>query len=176
MTKNTRLDNFEKLVEKTPSSFINRFKQFKKDKKWQDKSSMISIQVLENLKQKGWTQKKLSKELGVSAQQVNKIIKGNENLTLETICKLESVLDITIIDIVDHISINKIEVSSVKIKAKSTPSTSLSSIFSASPSIYEDNTKLNYTKTKGVKMQIVYNKTDYTKTSKNLSAKLKEAI
>jgi plasmid maintenance system antidote protein VapI len=35
--------------------------------------------------------------MNVSAQQVNKIVSGRENLTLETIVKLENVLDISIL-------------------------------------------------------------------------------
>jgi plasmid maintenance system antidote protein VapI len=35
--------------------------------------------------------------MNVSAQQVNKIVSGRENLTLETIVKLEDVLDISIL-------------------------------------------------------------------------------
>ena len=45
-------------------------------------------------------QKTLAELLGVSAQQVSKILKGKENLTLDTISKLEKVLGISIIEVV----------------------------------------------------------------------------
>ena len=37
--------------------------------------------------------------MDVSPQYINKVVKGNENLTLETISKIESVLGITLIEI-----------------------------------------------------------------------------
>jgi len=37
--------------------------------------------------------------MGVSRQQVSKIVKGQENLTFETVSKLENALGITIIEI-----------------------------------------------------------------------------
>ncbi|PLX14061.1 MAG: hypothetical protein C0594_00540 [Marinilabiliales bacterium] len=45
------------------------------------------------------TQRRLAEEMGVSPQYINKVVKGKENLTLETISKIESVLGITLIEI-----------------------------------------------------------------------------
>jgi plasmid maintenance system antidote protein VapI len=45
----------------------------------------------------GWSQKDLARELNVSPQHINKIVKGQENLTLETQIKLQTVLDIPIL-------------------------------------------------------------------------------
>jgi transcriptional regulator with XRE-family HTH domain len=53
--------------------------------------------MLTKLDDLGWSQRRLAKELNVSAQQVNKIVKGKENLTLETQVKLQQVLDIPIL-------------------------------------------------------------------------------
>jgi hypothetical protein len=36
--------------------------------------------------------------MGCSPQYVNKLLKGSENLTLETICKMEKVLQIKLIE------------------------------------------------------------------------------
>ena len=41
----------------------------------------------------GLTQKELAERLGCSQQYISLILKGKENLTLETIAKLETVLD-----------------------------------------------------------------------------------
>ena len=49
------------------------------------------------IKEKGIKQKQLAEMVGVSPQQINKIVKGNENLTLETIAKLENALNIALI-------------------------------------------------------------------------------
>lgn len=66
---------------------------------WLKLSAQIAIRVLRSLRAKGWSQKKLAEILGVSDQFISKIVKGNVNLTLETISKLESALMIKLIDI-----------------------------------------------------------------------------
>ena len=45
------------------------------------------------------TQRKLAEKMGVSPQYINKVVKGKENLTLETIAKIEDVLGITLIEV-----------------------------------------------------------------------------
>ncbi|MCF8226228.1 MAG: helix-turn-helix transcriptional regulator [Bacteroidales bacterium] len=47
----------------------------------------------------GMSQKKLAEDMGVSPQYINKVIKGKENLTLETISRIESVLGTTLIEV-----------------------------------------------------------------------------
>lgn len=69
------------------------------NREWLRKSAKIALVVLRALKDKSMSQKNLAKLLDVTPQQINKIVKGKENLTLETICKLERALDIKIIDI-----------------------------------------------------------------------------
>jgi transcriptional regulator with XRE-family HTH domain len=44
----------------------------------------------------GWSQKEFVALLHASPQQVNKMVKGKENLTLETQIKLRAVLDIPV--------------------------------------------------------------------------------
>lgn len=101
MELNDRLDKFEKLVSNEPSNFLSKLEYYKANKKWINQSSKVAINVLEALKQKGLSQKDLAKKMKVSAQQVNKILKGQQNLTLETISKLESALEISLIEIID---------------------------------------------------------------------------
>lgn len=66
---------------------------------WLQKSFEIALLILSALKDKGWSQKQLAETLGVTQQQVSKIIKGKENLTLQTIARIESVLDIQLVEI-----------------------------------------------------------------------------
>jgi transcriptional regulator with XRE-family HTH domain len=54
--------------------------------------------VLKALEEQNLTQKDLAEKMQVSPQQISKIVKGHENLTLETIANLEIALDIKIID------------------------------------------------------------------------------
>lgn len=67
------------------------------NKEWQSHSRKIASKILVTLREKGMKQNQLAKIIGVSAQQVNKIVKGRENLTLETIAKLESALEIKLL-------------------------------------------------------------------------------
>ncbi len=67
------------------------------NKEWQKHSKKIASKVLVTLREKKMKQNQLADIIGVSAQQVNKIVKGKENLTLETIVKLENALSINLI-------------------------------------------------------------------------------
>lgn len=60
-------------------------------------SKKIALKVLLKLEELGWTQKLLAEKMNVSPQQVSKIVKGSENLTLETLVKLESILQIELL-------------------------------------------------------------------------------
>lgn len=69
----------------------------KENRPWLKKSADIAMQILDILEQKEMTQIYLAQQLGVSRQQVSKILKGQENLTLETIAKLEEVLGVDLV-------------------------------------------------------------------------------
>ncbi len=67
------------------------------NKLWLRVSQDIAFDILEKLDDLGWTQKDLAEKMGVSPQYVNKLVKGSENLTLETLVKLQGILDIPIL-------------------------------------------------------------------------------
>lgn len=72
--------------------------KFRRDnREWLKRSTTIAVKVLDALKAQELTQKDLAERLDVSPQQINKIVKGEENLTLETITNLELALGIHII-------------------------------------------------------------------------------
>lgn len=60
-------------------------------------SAQIALKVKGRLNALGLTQKELAERMGCSQQYVSLILKGKENLTLETIAKLETVLDFEIL-------------------------------------------------------------------------------
>lgn len=62
-------------------------------------SQTIALLVLDKLDELGWTQKELAFRMGVSPQQVAKVVRGTENLTLESILKIQGALDIQILAI-----------------------------------------------------------------------------
>lgn len=69
---------------------------------WIKLSQKIALQILSALSKKEMTQKDLAEKMGVSPQQISKIVKGNENLTLETIVKLEKCLEIKLVEVASN--------------------------------------------------------------------------
>ncbi len=92
----TDINKLNKLASNN-SQWIEEAKERKSNRDWQKHSQKIAIKILETIRNKGITQKQLAQMINVSPQQINKIVKGNENLTLMTIAKLENALDIKLI-------------------------------------------------------------------------------
>lgn len=88
------------LAEPASAKAVSEAKWRRENKDWLAKSFDIAIGVLTAMKAKGWNQKKLAEEMEVSEQQVSKIVKGKENFTLQTIVKLEQVLNVKLVQTV----------------------------------------------------------------------------
>lgn len=56
-----------------------------------------SHEDLDRMEELGLTQKKLAERMGCSQQYVSKVLRGKENLSLETLCKIENALDLHIV-------------------------------------------------------------------------------
>lgn len=91
------------IISDESSRWLEKAKWREANKLWLDKSAKIAIIILREIrKQKdtnGMSQKKLAEMLNVSPQYVNKVVRGQENLSLETICKIEKALSISLIDV-----------------------------------------------------------------------------
>jgi ribosome-binding protein aMBF1 (putative translation factor) len=74
----------------------------KENKAWLRKSSAIALRILDALDELNWNKAKLAQEMCVSPQQVSKYVKGEENFKLETLCKLEKVLGIELVTILQY--------------------------------------------------------------------------
>ena len=98
--KTERITNFEKLVSQEKSGWLEKAKWREENRAWLEKSALIAIKILRAISDQGISQKKLADKMEVSAQYINKIVKGSENLSLETISKLEMYLGIQFIEIV----------------------------------------------------------------------------
>jgi antitoxin component HigA of HigAB toxin-antitoxin module len=74
-----------------------------KNHKWLRYSGNIASRILAAMEDKGdMSQKQLAELMGVSPQQISKILKGGENLTLETIAKFSEVLGVEFISFPDY--------------------------------------------------------------------------
>jgi DNA-binding XRE family transcriptional regulator len=90
-------EKFKSLVSGKSDKTISNNKDRIKNRERLRESRSIALKVLNKLSVLGWTQRKLADEMGVSPQQVSKIVKGRENLTLETKIRLQQILDIPIL-------------------------------------------------------------------------------
>lgn len=108
------LDRIKSMVSSGESPWREEAKDRQENKAWRKRSFQIAARILMEIRRQkpinGMTQKMLSEKMGVAPQYINKVIKGQENLTLETISRFEEILGITIISViepevsVDHIS------------------------------------------------------------------------
>ncbi len=103
--KTTNRTNFEKLVSTETSGWLKKAQWREENESWLEKSELIALKILETIKIQKISQKELARTMGVSAQYVNKIVKGNENLSLETISKLEKALGVKLIEVIGFQSI-----------------------------------------------------------------------
>ena len=58
---------------------------------------MIAMKMLDRMEELGLTQKMLAERMGCSQQYVSKVLRGRENLSLETLCKIENALNLQIV-------------------------------------------------------------------------------
>jgi len=93
----TNKEKFLTLVTETDEKFIEEVKKRDKERARLKESFMIGIKVLARLDELGWTQKQLAEVMEVAPQQVNKIVRGKQNLTLDTLAQLQEVLQIPLL-------------------------------------------------------------------------------
>ena len=88
----------DKITSKRPSRWREKAEFRIKNRKWLEYSSQIARRVLAIIEDnEELNQIKLAELLNVKPQYVSKILKGSENLTLETIAKLSEALNVELI-------------------------------------------------------------------------------
>lgn len=86
-------------VSETSSKWREKAEWRRTNKQWLNKSQKIAFAILNCLDKNEMTQTEFADKMIVSQQYISKIVKGSENLSLETISKIESVLDIELISV-----------------------------------------------------------------------------
>jgi len=99
MSTETTTLNFKNLVGDNKSNFIENAKISIKNNEWRKRSQDIALIVLDRLDELAMKQYQLAEKMCVTPQQISKIVKGYENLTLESISKIEKALGIILISI-----------------------------------------------------------------------------
>lgn len=95
--KQKTLDYLESHQSETPSSWQGEAKWRRENKAWLQHSQHIAVKVLMFMKQEQLTQSSMAQLLGCTQQYVSKILKGKENMSLETLTKLEQTMGVQII-------------------------------------------------------------------------------
>lgn len=65
--------------------------------KWMCHSQAIAATMSNRMEELGMTQRALAEKMNCTQQYVSKVLKGRENLSLETLCKIENALGIRIL-------------------------------------------------------------------------------
>ena len=91
------LDKLHKTAQPRSEEANGRTSWRRENREWLRMSQSIALQVLDYLHSTGLTQKELAERMGVSPAYIAKLVKGGENLSLETICKLHEALGIKLV-------------------------------------------------------------------------------
>ena len=81
----------------TPSRWREEAEWRKANREWLRYSQYIAIRMLSRMDEQHMTQTILAEKMGCSQQYISKVLKGKENLSLETISKIESALEIDLV-------------------------------------------------------------------------------
>ena len=93
----TNKEKYLAQVSKDETDTVKEARERIKNREWLKVSREIALKVLNRLDEIEWSQEKLAEEMGVTPQDIRKIVSGKEYLTSETKIKLQKVLDIVIL-------------------------------------------------------------------------------
>lgn len=91
------IDVLNKYKSTTASKWREEAEYRRRNARWLRYSAMISLKVRTRMSEIGMTQVVLAEKLGCTQQHISLLLRGKNNLTLETIAKLEEALDLDII-------------------------------------------------------------------------------
>lgn len=81
----------------TPSKWREAAEWRRKNEKWLKYARVITMKTMQAMDKQSVTQSILAKRMGCSQQYVSNLLKGNSNMTLETIARIETALNIDLI-------------------------------------------------------------------------------
>ncbi len=84
-------------IAKDNSKWKEKALKRRENRPWQKHAQKIAVKVLRAMRSQKMKQKELAEKIGVSPQQISKIVKAQENLTLQSIAKLEKALQIDLL-------------------------------------------------------------------------------
>ena len=97
-TREEIISKLKKHSSETPSKWREKAEWRNENKSWLRYSQRIAMMMLDKMEELGLTQKSLAERMGCSQQYVSRVLKGTENLSIETISKIESALELEILE------------------------------------------------------------------------------
>ena len=82
----------------TPSKWRKKAEARLANKEWLRYSQNIAMMMFDKMDELGLTQKAVAERMGCSQQYISRVLKGTENLSIETISKIESALELQILE------------------------------------------------------------------------------
>lgn len=95
--KEKTLEFLETHQSETPSKWREEAEWRRENASWLRHSQKIAVKVLLKMKELHLTQKALAERMNCTQQYVSKILKGKENLSLDTMTRLEDALGINLV-------------------------------------------------------------------------------
>lgn len=92
----TAVNRLRKYQSQMPSRWREEAEWRRANRAWLRRSQAIAVKILDKMDEMQWTQAQVAEKIGCSQQYVSRIVKGNENLTLEMISKIEDALELKI--------------------------------------------------------------------------------
>lgn len=99
MKSTNNKEKLDQIVSRVPSQWEEKARWRKANRVWLKKSAQIAIKILATLRERKMSQKSLAELMSTSPQYINRLLSGRENLTLETISKIEVLLNTELISI-----------------------------------------------------------------------------
>lgn len=99
MTQQEAIARLSRYQSPTPSTWREDEEATRRAKSegWLPYSRKIAIRTAMAMKRQNITRSEVATRMGCSPQYVSRLLKGEENLSLETICKLENALNVPIL-------------------------------------------------------------------------------
>ncbi len=82
----------------TPSKWREAAEWRRKNEKWLKYARVITMKTMQAMDKQSVTQSLLAERMGCSQQYVSNLLKGSSNMTLETISRIETALNIDLIE------------------------------------------------------------------------------
>ena len=92
-----RMKSIAQRLEEHASKWRELFDFLETNKSWLRHSQNIAMLMLDRMEELGMSQKQLAEKMNCSPQYISKVLRGRENLSLETLTKIENALEISII-------------------------------------------------------------------------------